>query len=201
MLTINAVDTLSDEQLAKKAQSGDSCAMESIILRYNNTVKAIASRYYAIGFEKEDIIQEGMIGLYSAVLSYNSEKTLFKSFAVLCITRRILSLIKSSSRQKHMPLNSCLSLNSVMCDEDNMPLSDVLTASDNTNPEKLLISKEAYIGYTKKIQNILSPFELQVLNCCIEGLSYKDISASLQKDIKSIDNAIQRIRKKLEPIL
>ena len=200
MLTINAADGLSDEQLVKMAQSGDSDAMESIILRYRNMVNAVASKYYAVGFDREDIIQEGMIGLYNAVLDYNPEKNLFKAFAGLCITRRIITLIKFSARQKHIPLNSSVSLNSAVSEESDTYLADILEASDSTNPEKLVISKEAYNGYTKKIQSLLSPFELQVLMCCMDGLSYKDISAKLKKDIKAIDNAIQRIRKKLEAV-
>ena len=200
MLTYNTVDNLSDEQLVEKAQAGDSYAMESIILRYRNTVNAVASKYYAVGFDREDIVQEGMIGLYNAVLDYNPEKNHFKSFAGLCITRRIISLIKLSARQKHIPLNSSVSLNSVVSEESDTYLADVLTASDSTDPETLVISKEACYGYTKKIQGLLSPFELKVLACCIDGLSYKDISERLKRDVKAVDNAIQRIRKKLEAV-
>lgn len=201
MLTYTTSDCLSDDLLIKEAQSGNRQAMECIILRYKGLVNAVASKYYAVGFEKDDIIQEGMLGLYSAVLDYKFDKKIFKSFACLCITRRIISLLKSSSRQKHIPLNSSISLNSIISEDRGAYLIDVLTASDKTNPEAILISKEEYSCYTEKINSNLSRFELRVLSFYIDGFSYKAISEILRKDVKSVDNAVQRIRKKLEPVL
>lgn len=201
MLTHDTSVCLSDEALIKEARSGNRQAMESIIIRYKNLVNTVASKYYAAGFEKDDIIQEGMLGLYSAVLDYKSDKNVFSSFACLCITRRIISLLKSSARQKHIPLNSSVSLNSIISEENGAYLIDVLKASDLTNPEAILISKEEYAGYTEKINNNLSSFELKVLSFYIDGFSYKAISEMLKKDVKSVDNAVQRIRKKLEPVL
>lgn len=191
MLTYDLVDGLSDEQLVLAAQSGDERAMEGIIARYRSFVSATVSGYYAIGFDKEDIVQEGMIGLYKAVLDYNPEKAGFRSFARLCILRRVFSLLKFTSRQKNVPQNLCVSLDS---DEGETKASEVC------DPEALLINKEDMLGYIEKINAVLSPFELQVLSYYVDKLSYKDISKILGKDIKSVDNAVQRIKKKLGAI-
>ena len=198
MLVYNNPENLTDEQLVQNASRGDSRAMECLILRYNKTITAEASKYYAQRFEKDDIVQEGMIGLYNAVLSYNPEKNSFKTFACLCITRRILTLLKTSSRQKHIPLNAAFSLDSRIGDNGCAAYIDCLEAPENTNPEKIVISNDAYIRRLKLIKSALSGFEKRVLHYLMEGLSYKEISECMHKDAKSIDNAIQRIRKKSE---
>ena len=191
---------ISDEELVKSAQNGNKDAMDSIILRYKNLVYMIASRYYMQGFDNDDIIQEGMLGLYSAVLDYKNGNTKFKTFATMCITRKIISLLKSATRQKNIPLNYSVSLDAPMT-EGSFPLSDILLSSDRKNPEAMVISSENLSHYEHGIKNNLSPFELKVLFYHLDGLTYRDIAKTLNKDVKSVDNAVQRIKKKLKSIL
>ena len=195
MLTI-----MSDEELVEAAQSGNKDAMDDIILRYKNLVYMTASRYYMQGFDNDDIVQEGMLGLYSAILDYKGGKAKFKTFATMCITRKIISLLKSATRQKNIPLNSSVSLDAPLT-EGNCSLSDVLLSSDRKNPETMVITSENLSHYENGIKNNLSPFELKFLFYQLDGLTYKDIAKILNKDIKSVDNAVQRIKKKLKSIL
>ncbi len=198
MRAYDTLNALSDERLAQNAAGGDSSAMECLILRYSNTINAEASKYYAQGFEKDDIVQEGMIGLYNAVLNYNPQKNSFKTFACLCISRKIITLLKSSSRQKHIPLNAAFSLDGCVGNDGSVSYIDCIEAPGSSNPEEIVIGDDSYKRRLKLIKSTLSTFEKKVLNYLIDGLSYREISERMHRDAKSIDNAIQRIRKKSE---
>lgn len=201
MITVESVSSLSDEELVLSAQNGDSYAEETLINRYKNCVSYCSSKYYMSGMEKDDIFQEGMIGLYSAIKDYNREKTTFKNFAMLCISRRIISLLKSSNRQKHIPLNSSLSLDSIFSDEQYNSMIDAIKAPSDHNPEAIFITNETLDMYEQKINDALSELELKVFKQYLNGMSYNDISSNLNINKKSVDNAVQRIKKKLEAVL
>ena len=201
MITVESVTFLTDEELVLSAQNGDSYAEEILINRYKNYVNYCSSKYYMSGMEKDDIFQEGMIGLYSAIKDYNQEKTSFKNFAMLCISRRIISLLKSTNRQKHIPLNSSLSLDSICSEEQYNSMIDAIKAPSEHNPESIFISNETLDLYEQKINDTLSELELMVFKQYLSGISYSDISANLNINKKSVDNAIQRIKKKLEAVL
>ena len=194
-------DKMTDDELIKLAKNEDKSALEILIERYKETVNMKVSKYYINGAEKEDIIQEGLIGLFKAVKSFNPEKdNSFKSFANMCIERQVITAIKGSNRQKHMPLNSYVSLNNPTFENENgeieNPLIDVLDANTVEDPLDT-ITKNEYIKHVEKtIDESLSTFEKQVLNKYIEGKSYVQIAESLNSPVKSVDNAIQRIRKK-----
>ena len=176
----------SDELLVRMARDGDEKAEDFLLKKYKDFVRSKARAYFLVGGDSDDLIQEGMIGLYNAVLSYNPEKNSFKTFACLCITRRILTLLKTSSRQKHIPLNAAFSLDSRIGDNGCAAYIDCLEAPENTNPEKIVISNDAYIRRLKLIKSALSGFEKRVLHYLMEGLSYKEISECMHKDAKSI---------------
>ncbi|MBQ6631001.1 MAG: RNA polymerase sporulation sigma factor SigH [Romboutsia sp.] len=183
-----------------KASKGDKIALEYIIKKYKNFVKAKAKSYFLIGADKEDIIQEGMIGLYKAVRDFDETKTnSFKGFADICITRQIITAIKTATRQKHIPLNSYISLNKpVYDDESERTLLDIIATSIVTDPEELIISKEELKHIESKMNELLSDLELQVVEYYLNGKSYQYIADKLQRDVKSIDNALQRVKRKLE---
>ena len=169
-----------------------------MIQRYQSFVYKKSSPYFLAGAEKEDIVQEGLIGLFKAVKSYNPEKqNSFKTFANLCIERQLITAIKSSNRQKHMPLNSYLSLNTTAYEEDeDSSLLEVFDAHQMEDPLDTITKKEYYQTVENAIDKYLSDFEKQVLNCYMQGESYVDIASRLDAPVKSVDNAIQRIRKK-----
>lgn len=183
-----------------KASKGDKIALEYIIKKYKNFVKAKAKSYFLIGADKEDIIQEGMIGLYKAVRDFDASKTnSFKGFADICITRQIITAIKTATRQKHIPLNSYISLNKPVYDEESeRTLLDIIATSIVTNPEELIISKEELKHIESKMNELLSDLELQVVEYYLNGKSYQYIADKLKRDVKSIDNALQRVKRKLE---
>ena len=183
-----------------KASKGDKIALEYIIKKYKNFVKAKAKSYFLIGADKEDIIQEGMIGLYKAVREFDASKTnSFKGFADICITRQIITAIKTATRQKHIPLNSYISLNKPVYDEESeRTLLDIIATSIVTDPEELIISKEELKHIESKMNELLSELELQVVEYYLNGKSYQYIADKLQRDVKSIDNALQRVKRKLE---
>lgn len=201
MITAESINSLSDEELVLSAKNGDSLAEEELINRYKSCVGYFSSKYYMSGMEKDDIFQEGMIGLYSAIKDYRHEKTSFKKFAVLCISRRIISLLKSTTRQKHLPLNSSLSLDSVYSEDFSGSAADLIAASSEHNPEAVFISNETLASYEQKINASLSNLELRVFRHYLNGISYADISKALSISKKSVDNAVQRIKKKLEAVL
>lgn len=191
---------LGDDALVMLAQSGDTEAEEELLCRYTNLVRSKAHHYFLIGGDREDIVQEGMIGLYKAIRDYQSERERsFRSFADLCVTRQMITAIKMATRKKHGPLNSYVSLDQPVYDEENeRPLAEVLDLADHNNPEDMLISQEDYQTMSHQIARILSPFEKQVLDQSLKGHSYLETAQKLGRSTKSIDNALQRIKKKLE---
>lgn len=194
-------DKMTDEGLVALANKNDQQALNTLLDRYKETVNMKVTKYYINGAEKEDIAQEGMIGLYKSIKGFDSEKqNSFKTFANLCIERQIITFVKGSNRQKHMPLNSYISLNNPTYESENgdeeAQLIDVLGSNVVEDPLDTLTKSEYYERVEKSINNSLSDFEKQVLNKFIEGQSYVEIAESLNSPIKSVDNAIQRIRKK-----
>ena len=173
-----------------KASKGDKIALEYIIKKYKNFVKAKAKSYFLIGADKEDIIQEGMIRFYKAIRDFDGNKTnSFKCFADICITRQIITAIKTATRQKHIPLNSYVSLNKPIYDEESeRTLLDIITTSIVSDPEELIISKEELKHIESKINELLSELEQEVLELYLNGKSYQYIADRLQRDVKSIDN-------------
>ena len=189
----------SDEDLIKKVNAGDNEALEYLLNKYKDIVNMKVSRYFIVGAEKEDIIQEGLIGLYKAIKNFDAEKqNSFKSFANLCVERQLITAIKSSNRQKHMPLNSYLSLNMNAYDDtdDDTSIYEVFDANVIEDPLDTITKKEYYENVESIIEKSLSPFERQVLNELVKGHSYTTIAEKLDSPVKSVDNAIQRIRKK-----
>ena len=194
---------MTDEEIAALAQASDGEALEYLLNKYKNFVRSRARSYFLIGADHEDIVQEGMIGLYKAIRDYRSEKlSSFRAFAELCITRQIITAIKTATRQKHIPLNSYVSLNKPIYDDENeRTLIDVISEELAANPEELLISREDISLIEGRIGDTLSPLEKQVLLRYLDGKSYQDISVELGRHVKSIDNALQRVKRKLEKLL
>ena len=192
-----------DEEIVMEAKNGNNRAQEYLISKYENFVKAKAKSYFLIGADKEDIYQEGMIGLYKAIRDYKPERaTSFKAFAEICITRQIITAIKTATRQKHIPLNTYVSLNKPIYEEESeKTLLDVLTGLKVSDPEELIISKEQMKYIEEKISKVLSGLELEVLNSYLDGKSYQEIACDLERHSKSIDNALQRVKRKLEKCL
>ncbi len=197
----NNYNNMSDEELLEAIREKDTNALNFLICRYKDLVNSKVNKYFIIGAEKEDIIQEGLIGLYKAIKDYKEDKqNSFKSFANLCIERQLITAIKSSNRQKHMPLNSYLSLNMTAYeneDENNeTQIMDVLETNIVEDPLDTITKKEYMSDVESVIDNSLSDFEKKVLNRFIQGESYVKIAERLDAPVKSVDNAIQRIRKK-----
>jgi len=193
----------SDEKIVAQAKNGDNRAQEYLISKYENFVKAKAKSYFLIGADKEDIYQEGMIGLYKAIRDFNPERsTSFKAFAEICVVRQIITAIKTATRQKHIPLNTYVSLNKPIYEEESeRTLLDVLAGIKITDPEELMISKEQMAYIEEKISKVLSGLELEVLTSYLDGKSYQEIASDLERHSKSIDNALQRVKRKLEKCL
>ena len=194
-------DEMKDEDLVEVIKSGDKTALNILLDRYKELVNIKVSKYFIVGAERDDIVQEGLIGLFKAVKSYKSDmKSSFKSFANMCIERQLITAIKSSNRQKHMPLNSYLSLNISAYDEQesnsDTTLMDVFNSNSVEDPLDTITKKEYYKNLEETIEKTLSDFEKKVLNRYINGESYVQIAENLDTPVKSIDNAIQRIRKK-----
>lgn len=189
---------MSDEDLITVIKSGDKFALEFLIEKYKELVNMKVSKFFMIGAEKEDIVQEGLIGLFKAIKNYNPDmQNSFKTFANLCIERQLITAIKSSNRQKHMPLNSYLSLNTTAYeDDDDTSVLDVLNTHQMEDPLDTITKKEYYKTVEVAIDKSLSDFEKKVLNRYMQGESYVQIAEKLDAPVKSIDNAIQRIRKK-----
>jgi RNA polymerase sporulation-specific sigma factor len=197
-------DNLTDEEIVFDAKDNDNTvALEYLINKYRNFVRAKARSYFLIGAEREDIIQEGMIGLYKAIRDFRNDKlSSFRAFAELCVTRQIITAIKTATRQKHIPLNSYVSLNKPIYDEDSdRTLLDVLSGSKVTDPEELVISREEFVDIEEKMGEILSDLEWKVLMSYLDGKSYQEIAVELDRHVKSIDNALQRVKRKLERYL
>ncbi len=192
-----------DEELVFKAKEGDKKAEEYLIQKYQSFVKSKAKSYFLIGADKEDIYQEGMIGLYKAIRDFKSDKlSSFKAFAELCITRQIITAIKTATRQKHIPLNTYVSLNKPIYDEESdRTLLDILSGVKVTDPEELVISAEEVSHIEHEIGEVLSDLEMEVLMAYLDGKSYQEIACDLDRHSKSIDNALQRVKRKLEKCL
>nr|WP_199595801.1 RNA polymerase sporulation sigma factor SigH [Megasphaera sp. AM44-1BH] len=195
---------LTDEEIVRMAQEEhDAEATDYIVHKYRNFVKAKARSYFLIGADKEDIIQEGMIGLYKATRDFRGDKQAsFRAFADLCVTRQIITAIKTATRQKHIPLNSYVSLNKpIYTDESERTLMDVVSAAPVSDPEELIISRENFADIELRMNEVLSDLEWQVLTAYLEGKSYNEMSRELHRHVKSIDNALQRVKRKLERYL
>ncbi|MGQ9513377.1 RNA polymerase sporulation sigma factor SigH [Thermodesulfitimonas sp.] len=196
-------DAMQDEEIVAYARDGDIEAQEFLINKYKNFVRAKARSYFLIGADREDIIQEGMIGLYKAIRGFRLDKlSSFRAFAELCITRQIITAIKTATRQKHIPLNSYVSLNKPIYDEDSdRTLLDVVSGAGLTDPEELVISREEFDHIEEKIGELLSVLERKVLVSYLNGKSYQEIAGDLNRHVKSVDNALQRVKRKLERYL
>ena len=194
---------IADEQLLLQIKGGDGVALDQLINKYKNFVRAKAKTYFLVGADKEDIVQEGMIGLFKAIRDFKDDKLVsFKSFAEICVTRQIITAIKTATRQKHMPLNSYVSLNKPVFEDDGeRTLIETINHDTVSPPEMLFISKEELNRIEGKINEILSPLELEVLHFYLQGKSYQQIAGILNKEVKSIDNALQRVKKKIEKFL
>ena len=199
MVTTRDFDSMTDEQVVKVAQTGNGEALEYLLNKYKNFVRTKARSYFLIGADHEDIVQEGMIGLYKAIRDYKAEKlSSFRAFAELCVTRQIITAIKTATRQKHIPLNSYISLNKPIYEEDSdRTLLDVITEEGLSNPEDMLIDREDLSFIEGRIGQMLSGLEKQVLVRYMEGKSYVEIAREMDRHVKSIDNALQRIKRKL----
>jgi RNA polymerase sporulation-specific sigma factor len=195
--------SLTDEEIVTMAQEADGTALEYLLNKYKNFVRSKARSYFLIGADHEDIVQEGMIGLYKAIRDFKPDKlSSFRAFAELCITRQIITAIKTATRQKHIPLNSYVSLNKPLYDEESdRTLLDVIIEGRATNPEELLISQEDLMSIRDKIDEVLSSLEQEVLAAYLDGESYQEIAENLGRHVKSIDNALQRVKRKLEKFL
>ena len=194
---------LPDEQIVLQAQQGDSTAVEYLLSKYKNFVRSKARSYFLIGADHEDIVQEGMIGLFKAIRDYQAERlSSFRAFAELCITRQIITAIKTATRQKHVPLNSYVSLNKPIYDEESdRTLMDVIVEGRAQNPEELIIGRENLVSIRDRVDQVLSSLEQDVLNAYLDGKSYQEIADKLGRHVKSIDNALQRVKRKLEKYL
>ncbi|MGG3636641.1 RNA polymerase sporulation sigma factor SigH [Niallia circulans] len=194
---------LEDEVLVELVHQGESDALDYLIQKYRNFVRAKARSYFLIGADKEDIVQEGMIGLYKAIRDFKEDKlSSFKAFAELCITRQIITAIKTATRQKHIPLNSYVSLDKPIYDEESdRTLMDIISGAKVLDPEELIINQEEYDHIEIKMSELLSDLERKVLSLYLDGQSYQEISEELNRHVKSIDNALRRVKRKLERYL
>lgn len=196
-------EDVTDEDIVDFIHAGDNEALEYLIQKYKHFVRAKARSYFLIGADREDIVQEGMIGLYKSIRDYRGEKlTSFKAFAELCVTRQIITAIKTATRQKHIPLNSYVSLDKPIYDEDSdRTLLDIICGNKVSDPEELIINQEEYDDIEEKMGEILSDLERKVLRLYLDGRSYQEIAEELDRHVKSIDNALQRVKRKLERYL
>ncbi|MFW9336293.1 RNA polymerase sporulation sigma factor SigH [Paenibacillus polymyxa] len=202
-IMLSKFDYKNDEDIVGAVHGGDGEALEFLINKYRNFVRAKARSYFLIGADREDIIQEGMIGLYKSIRDFKGDKLAsFKAFAELCITRQIITAIKTATRQKHIPLNSYVSLDKPIYDEESdRTLLDVICGTQVSDPEELIINQEEFVGLEDKMSEILSELERKVLMLYLDGRSYQEIAEDLDRHVKSIDNALQRVKRKLEKYL
>lgn len=191
---------LSDEEIIVIIHEGNTDALDFLITKYLSFVRLKGRSYFLIGGDREDIIQEGMIGLYKAIRDFKADRlSSFKAFAELCITRQIITAIKTATRQKHIPLNSSISLDRPVYAEDSeRTLLDMVAGPALDDPEGLIIHREDFSHMEKEMNKVLSGLEKQVLALYLEGQSYQEISDELNRQVKSVDNALQRIKRKLE---
>ncbi|XKF64135.1 RNA polymerase sporulation sigma factor SigH [Virgibacillus necropolis] len=197
------LNVLDDDAIIHLIHQGDSRALDYLIHKYKNFVRAKARTYFLIGADKEDIVQEGMIGLYKAIRDFDSDKlSSFKAFAELCITRQIITAVKTSTRQKHIPLNSYVSLDKPVYDEESdRTLLDIIAGSRAIDPQELLVNREKFADMESKLSELLSELEKKSLHLYLDGQSYQEISVELKRHVKSIDNALQRVKRKFEQLI
>lgn len=199
--TFVAIDEMADEELISRHRDGDGRAMDALLMRYRNFARSKARSYFLVGADKEDIVQEAMIGLYKAVRDFSADKeTSFRAFAEVCVTRQIITAIKMATRQKHIPLNTYVSLSKPLVTEEepDRSLMDVLQTTQVTDPAELVISSEELRSMKMAFAEILSDFEIDVLHLYVEGKSYQEVSDLLGRQVKAVDNALQRIKRKVE---
>jgi len=190
----------SDEELVSYAKTGDTEATRRVLVRYKQFVRLKASSYFLAGGDGDDLIQEGYIGLYKAIRDYErGHNTTFRSFAELCVTRQIITAIKTASRQKHQPLNTYLSFSHSPCSSDyeSRTLADIIPSGRTSDPVQQVISSEEVDSLTDCLQRFLSPLESQVLKYYLEGNSYEAIADLIEHDTKTVDNALQRVKRKV----
>ena len=199
MMYYERFESVADEEIVRMAQGGDGAALEHLLNKYKNFVRTKARSYFLIGADHEDIVQEGMIGLYKAIRDFKPEKlSSFRAFAELCVTRQIITAIKTATRQKHIPLNSYVSLNKPLYDEESdRTLLDVISEDVPSDPETMLIDREDLSFIEGRIGEMLSDLEKRVLVLYMDGKCYVEISEEMGRHVKSVDNALQRIKRKL----
>ena len=199
----NAYESMTDEAVVERVQAGDRQAEEYLYHKYKGLVRYCARSYFLIGADYDDIMQEGMIGLHKAIRDFRPQRqATFHSFAELCIKRQIITAIKTATRQKHMPLNTYVSLNKPLYeDESERTLIDVISGARTMNPEELFISREQMQEMERELSKVASEFEWEVLTSYLQGMNYVEIAHDLGRSVKSVDNALQRIKKKLEKYL
>ena len=187
---------MTDEEIVILAQNDDRIAIEYLLNKYKNFVRAKARSYFLIGADHEDIVQEGMIGLFKAIRDFQPDRlSTFRAFSELCITRQIITAIKTATRQKHLPLNSYVSLNKPIYDEESdRTLMDIIVEDYEQNPEELIIGRDNILAMREEVDKVLSPLEQDVLNLYLDGKSYVQIAQKLNRHVKSIDNALQRVK-------
>lgn len=198
----NEYTQMTDEELIENIKIDDPIALNCLLKRYNEIVNMKASKFFIVGAEKEDIIQEGMIGLYKAIKSFDTQRqNSFKTFANMCVERQLITAVKNSNRQKHIPLNSSISLNAAAYDDnEDMDKLDILDIKILNDPLDIVADREYFESMESRIKENLSKFELQVLHEYEKGRTYADIANRLNSKVKSVDTAIQRIRKKANKI-
>ena len=198
----NQYKEMTDEKLIENIKQDDNTALNCLLERYNDVVNMKANKFFMVGAEREDMVQEGMIGLYKAVKSFDTEKqNSFKTFANMCIERQLITAVKSSNRQKHIPLNSSISLNSAAYeDNDDMDKLEIVDLKAEDDPSDIIANQEYSKTIERKIKENLSEYELSVLYEYEKGHSYADIAEKLKTKVKSVDTAIQRIKKKANKI-
>jgi RNA polymerase sporulation-specific sigma factor len=196
-----SVDGRSDDDLVQASRNGDDEALSVLLTKYRAFARVKARSYFLVGADREDIVQEGMIGLYKAIRDFNPDmQSSFRAFAELCVTRQIITAIKTATRHKHGPLNNYVSFNRPVGSDDDgeRVLGDVIPTVAITDPADLVISAERIRALQTHFDQVLSDLETEVLRLYVEGKSYQEIAERLQRHVKSIDNALQRIKKKLE---
>jgi RNA polymerase sporulation-specific sigma factor len=192
------LNSMSDEELCALARLGSRDAEELLVIRYTRLVRACARPYFLAGGDGEDLIQEGLLGLIKAIREFSPERSAsFRTYARLCIRHRLYSAIRAASRNKHIPLNDYVPFEQPLFDPDTDPVASYALCRDQDNPEELVIGQEKLRELTNSLKGLFSSFESKVLELYLEGLTYSEIAERLSKQPKSVDNAVQRIRKKL----
>lgn len=190
---------MTDEDVVLEAQAGNELALNHMLNRYKRFVRAKTRQYFIAGADDDDLQQEGQIGLYKAVRDFNGDKGCFKGFAELCVTRQVITAIKAATRQKHTPLNHGVSINKPVYDEDtDRTMLELIGMDKNLDPAEIFLKQEYSADIQRRIQENMSSMESQVLSLYMEGRTYQDIASLLNKRVKSIDNSLQRIKRKIQ---